>query len=75
MVDKKPQSAFEVYFFGCDRQGEEYLGDDAGSHAGDGYPRLPGRAGTGSRKVRLSYAAWEKDNRDRLLEIAAAYTS
>ena len=75
MVDKKPQSAFEVYFFGCDRQGDEYLGDDAGAMLEADIPAFLVELGQEVEKSGLSYAAWEKDNRDRLLEIAAAYTS
>lgn len=73
MVDKKPQSAFEVCFFGSDRQGEERLGDAAGTILETKIPAFLVEVGKEVEKSGLTYARWEKDHKEQLLAIAARY--
>lgn len=75
MIDKTPAPAFEVYFFGCDRQGEERIGDAAGTMLEKDIPAFLVEIGKEVEKSGLSYAQWEKDNRESLLAIAGKYTA
>ena len=75
MIDKTPHPAFEVFFFGCDRQGEERLGEAAGTMLQEDIPAFLVEVGKEAAASGLSYADWERANRDRLLEIAGKYTA
>ena len=75
MIDKTPQPAFEVFFFGCDRQGEERLGQAAGTMLQEDIPAFLVEVGREAAASGLSFAEWEAGNKDRLLEIAGKYTA
>ena len=75
MIDKTACPAFEVCFFGCDRQGEERLGQSAGTMLQDDIPAFLVEVGREVAASGLSYASWEKENREKLLEIAGKYTA
>lgn len=74
MIEKKPFPAFEVFFFGCDRQGEERLGDTAGTMLESDIPAFLAELGKTVAKSGLSYSQWEKDNRETLFSLARRYT-
>lgn len=75
MIDKTACPAFEVCFFGCDRQGEERLGQSAGTMLQEDIPAFLVEVGREAAASGLSYASWEKENREKLLEIAGKYTA
>ena len=75
MIDKTACPAFEVCFFGCDRQGEERLGQSAGTMLQDDIPAFLVEVGREAAASGLPYASWEKENREKLLEIAGKYTA
>lgn len=75
MIDKKPFPAFEVYVFGCDRQGEERLGESAGTMLEEKIPVFLVELGRNVADSGLTYSQWKEKNQETLQTIVKKYTA
>lgn len=73
MVNQKPVLAYEVSFFGCERQGKERMGTSVGSMVETEIPEFLMELGKEIDQSGLSYEQWEEKHGDRLFEIAKKY--
>lgn len=75
MIDKKPFPVFEVYIFGCDRQGEERLGESAGTMLEEKIPVFLVELGRNVADSGLTYSQWTEKNQETLRTIVKKYTA
>ncbi len=73
LIDRKPQPAFVLFCSGCDRQGEEQFGREAGVMLEEDIPRFLVQLGNTVRDSGKDFAAWVSDTPGGVEEIAASY--
>lgn len=72
-VGGKPQSGFQLFVGGCDRQGSEAIGRILGTVLEDDIPALLVELGKAVAASGMDYAAWSAANPDAIDRIAAPY--
>lgn len=74
-ADGKPQPAFVLYVNGCDHQGKEQMGREAGTILETKIPEFLVRLGRAVADSGMDFIQWNEKNPDALDQIAAEYTA
>lgn len=73
MINKVPVPTFLLYADGCDRQGNETMGQELGRIAQERIPEFLVRLGQAVMKSGMDYTAWRRENDGKLEELAAGF--
>ena len=73
--DGKPQPAFALYVNGCDEQGRETMGREAGTILETKIPEFLVKLGRAAAESGMDFEHWNKENPGALDAIAAEYTA
>lgn len=73
MINKVPVSTFLLYVDGCDRQGNETMGQELGQIAQERIPEFLVLLGQTVMESGMDYAAWRRENAGKLEELAAGF--
>lgn len=75
MVNGKPQPGFVLYVNGCEQQGKEAMGREAGTILADRIPEFLVKLGQIVADSGLEFSEWNKKNKYELDKIAAEFTA
>ena len=72
-IDGKMVSAFTLHLHGCDAQGVEQFGEQAGMMLQKKIPAFLVELGKAVEAAGTTYAEWKRDNIEQIKAIAAKY--
>ncbi len=73
LIDKVANPAFTLHILGCDKQGEERLGEPLGVMLEKSIPEFLVRLGKTVEASGLPFSEWKKGRRDEIAALAADY--